>query len=133
MAKYSIAIDNNVFVSKETQELIFTPAKSNSGETLPYGLGWFIQYFGEMKFIWHFGYGAANSTLILKVPEKELTFIILANNYMLSKGSPGIGTDENVMRSEAAQKFLELFVLSDGELPDDSVPLLSFYKFRNVN
>jgi len=43
MAKYDIAIDQNRFVSKETQQLAFTPTVSTKGETLPYGLGWFTQ------------------------------------------------------------------------------------------
>jgi CubicO group peptidase (beta-lactamase class C family) len=41
MAKYDIAIDQNKFLTKETQQLAFTPTVSTKGESLPYGLGWF--------------------------------------------------------------------------------------------
>jgi len=43
VAAYSIAVDQNRFLSPAPQEAVFTPAVSNAGLTLPYGLGWFIQ------------------------------------------------------------------------------------------
>ena len=39
MAKYDIAIDQNKFLKKETQQLAFTPTVSTKGESLPYGSG----------------------------------------------------------------------------------------------
>src|ERR1043166_622128 len=52
MAKYDIAIDQNKFLTKETQQLAFTPAVSTKGEELPYGLGWFTQNYKGTKLIW---------------------------------------------------------------------------------
>ena len=53
MAKYDIAIDQNRFLKKETQQLAFTPMVSTKGEQLPYGLGWFTQNYKGTRLIWH--------------------------------------------------------------------------------
>src|SRR6185369_479773 len=54
MAKYDIAIDQNKFLTKETQQLAWTPAVSTKGGSLPYGLGWFTQNYKGTKLIWHY-------------------------------------------------------------------------------
>jgi CubicO group peptidase (beta-lactamase class C family) len=92
---------------------------SNTGEVLPYGLGWFIHWENDVKIIWHYGYWTAISSLIVKVPEKGLTFVLLANNDMLSRASYGIGIDSNITRSVPAEEFLNGFVFGDAELPTE--------------
>src|SRR5687768_11192378 len=64
MAKYDIAIDQNKFLAKETQQLAFTPAVSTKGESLPYGLGWFTTNYKGTKLLWHYGYWTGNSSFI---------------------------------------------------------------------
>jgi hypothetical protein len=111
MAKYDIAIDQNRFLSKETQQLAFTPAVSTKGESLPYGLGWFTQNYRGAKLIWHYGYWQANSSLILKVPERNMTFIIMANTDNLSRPTDlGAG---DVTSSPVALAFLDTFVFTE--------------------
>lgn len=108
-AKFDIAIDNHVFIRAETQELAWTPFLSNRGRKLPYGYGWFIQQRDEIRFVWHYGYWDCTSTLIVKIPERDLTFIVFANSDRLS--SPfHLGVDSNVRRSPAARAFLDIFV-----------------------
>jgi CubicO group peptidase (beta-lactamase class C family) len=119
MAEFSLALDEDVFFSQETKELMFTPMVSNSGETLPYGLGWFIHWENNLKIIWHYGYWTAISSLIIKVPEKDVTFVLMANNDMLSRASYGIGSDSDVTRSVPAEEFLNGFVFGDAQLPTD--------------
>ena len=118
VAKYSIAIDNNVFLKPETKELAFSPFISNSGEELPYGLGWFIYKESGLRIIWHYGYWTANSSLIIKVPDKKLAFVILANSDKLSSASNNIGIDGNLRRSIVAGEFLDAFVFGNAALPD---------------
>lgn len=114
MAAFSMAIDEGQFLSSETWDQVFTPAASNSGEALPYGLGWFIQEYQGVKLQWHYGYWTTNSSLIVRAPELGLTFVVLANTQTLS--SPyGLGADNNVMRSAVARLFVEEYVL--GEVP----------------
>jgi CubicO group peptidase (beta-lactamase class C family) len=108
MAKYDIAIDGNVFLDKETQDYVFTPTVSTKGETLPYGLGWFVQDYRGTKFVWHYGYWIGNSSLILKVPERKMTFIVFANTDNLSR--PFRLGDGDVMDSIMALAFLKAFI-----------------------
>jgi CubicO group peptidase (beta-lactamase class C family) len=111
MAKYDIAIDQNRFLTKETQQLAFTPTVSNKGERLPYGLGWFTQDYQGMKLLWHYGYWTANSSFILKVPVRNLTFITMANSDNLSRPTDlGAG---NALSSPLGLAFLKTFVFPE--------------------
>lgn len=111
MAKYDIAVDQNRFLTKETQRLAFTPFTSTKGEALPYGLGWFTQDYKGTRLIWHYGYWTGNSSLILKVPERNLTFIAMANTDNLSRPTD-LGSGD-VLSSPVALAFLETFVFPD--------------------
>ena len=116
VATFSLAIDNGAFLEPETWDSVFTPAVSNTGETLPHGFGWFIHYHEGAKLEWHYGYWDSNSSLIVRAPEKGMTFVVLANTNMLSRPY-GLGLDSNVMRSDVARLFVEPFVVGDGPLP----------------
>jgi len=108
LAQFDIAMDRNLIVSEESKAAMFTPAISNSGKPLPYGLGWFVQYHKDVKLVWHYGWAPkAYSSLILKVPEKELTLILLANSDGAS--APFRLGAGNVLRSPFAVAFLNLF------------------------
>jgi len=108
MAKYDAAIDQNRFVTKATQQLAFTPAISTKGEKLPYGLGWFTQDFRGTSFIWHYGYWVCNSSLILKVPGSNITFIAMANTDNLSRPTD-LGRGD-VTTSPVGLAFLKTFI-----------------------
>jgi CubicO group peptidase (beta-lactamase class C family) len=119
MAKYDIAIDQNKFLTKETQQLAFTPTRSTKGEELPYGLGWFTQNYKGTKLIWHYGYWTGNSSFILKVPERNLTFIIMANSDNLSRPTD-LGSGD-ALTSPVGMAFLKTFVFPEkfGEIMPD--------------
>jgi CubicO group peptidase (beta-lactamase class C family) len=111
MAKYDIAIDQNKFLTKETQQLAFTPFVSTKGENLPYGLGWFTQNYKGTKMLWHYGYWTGNSSFILKIPEKNLTFIAMANTDNLSRPTDlGAG---DALSSSIGMAFLKTFVFPE--------------------
>jgi hypothetical protein len=68
------------------KEQMFTPTISTSGVELPYGIGWFTQEYDGTRMIWHYGWQpSCGSAFILKVPEENITFIILANSDNLSR------------------------------------------------
>ena len=135
MAKYDIAIDQNKFLSKETQQLAFTPTVSTKGETLPYGLGWFTTNYKGTKMLWHYGYWTGNSSFILKVPEQKMTFIIMANSDNLSRPTDlGAG---NALSSAVGMAFLKTFIFPEkfGEtIPEInwSAPVAELKKQLNV-
>jgi CubicO group peptidase (beta-lactamase class C family) len=121
VSAFSIALDNDVLLTPASRELMFTPFVSNSGKELPHGLGWFVDNNEAVKVIWHYGYWDSYSALIMKIPERELSFVILANSNRLSSASQGIGTDEDVNHSVVAQEFLNAFVYGIAQLPDESI------------
>jgi len=122
MAKYDIAIDQNKFLTKETQQLAFTPAVSTKGESLPYGLGWFTQNYKGTKLLWHYGYWTGNSSFILKVPEQNITFIIMANSDNLSRPT-NLGAGD-ALSSPVGMAFLKTFIFP-GKF-GESIPEISW-------
>src|SRR5262249_47906648 len=122
MARYDVAIDQNRFLTKETQQLAFTPMVSTKGEKLPYGLGWFTQNYKGTRLIWHYGYWTCNSSLILKVPDSNITFIPMANTDNLSR-STGLGAGD-VTSSPVGLAFLKTFIFP--EIYGQSLPQINW-------
>jgi len=86
LARYDIAIDRRVLLKKETQEKAWTPFVSNGGQRLPYGLGWFVTDYHRLKLVWHSGqWGTGFSAMYLKVPEKHVSVVMLANSEALAE------------------------------------------------
>lgn len=85
LAAYSNAIDEKQFLKPETWEQIFTPFVTPKGKTIQYGLGWFIKEYNGQKVVWHTGWWFGYSSLLVKIPGKDLTFIVLANSQDLSR------------------------------------------------
>jgi len=108
-AAFDAAIAAHRFLSAEMQARAWTPFVSTSGRSLPYGFGWFVQERRGLRYVWHYGYWDCTSTLIVKVPDRGLTFLLFANSDRLSSPYP-LGVDGNVRRSPAARAFLETFV-----------------------
>jgi CubicO group peptidase (beta-lactamase class C family) len=115
VAQYSMALDRGALISDTSRNLAFTQTVSNSGQPLPYGLGWFVQSQGGVKLVWHYGLWTANSALIIKVPERGLTLILLANSERLTDPYPMAVGD--VMVQPMAREFVNAFVLGSAKLP----------------
>jgi CubicO group peptidase (beta-lactamase class C family) len=114
MLKYVSAFDGNLLLSDSLKEIVFSPMISTSGKTLPYGLGWFIQNKEHIKICWHYGYWTGMSSLMIRVPEKNLSFVLLANSDMLS--SPYPLSKGDIWVSPYAKEFLKSFVLAGAKL-----------------
>jgi len=117
MAKYDIAIDQHAFIKKETQEQAWTPFVSNSGKRLPYGLGWFVMDHHGTRLIWHTGdWGSGFSAYLFKVPEKNLSLIMLANSEALVEHQYAIGEVmvEDAVRNAFVCSFLGVWDLAYG-------------------
>ena len=114
-AAFSMAMDRDAFLKPATKALAWTPTTSPSGEVFPYGLGWFVTDYKGVRVVWHYGYWTASSTLVIKVPAQNLTFVVLANTDGLSAPYPlGAG---KLDASPWARAFLETFVIA--KLPLD--------------
>lgn len=106
-ARYIVALKEGRFLRPDTLAMARTPTKSTKGRDLPYGLGWFVETVGGTRLIWHYGYWDSVSTLVLMVPERDLTFLAFANSDALSRGFD-LG-DGHVVRSPAGAIFLDHF------------------------
>ena len=111
LAKFLIAIDTHVFLKPETQAQSWTPFVSNSGKTLPHGLGWFVQDYQKLKCIWHFGNDPFEfSGTIVSIPDQGLSLILLANSDALSTPFLRSGI---LQSSPFVASFLRLFVFEN--------------------
>jgi CubicO group peptidase (beta-lactamase class C family) len=115
LAAFSMALDRGDVISPSARDAAFTPTMSLDGDTLPYGLGWFSTRYKGERIVWHYGLWTAISSLIIKVPSRGLTFVVLANTDALS--SPyqlGAGRLDS---SPWARAFLDAFVFGTARPP----------------
>ena len=112
LAKFDIALDRNALIGKESQEAMFAPAYSTheGREDLAYGLGWYSQEYMGTRLVWHAGrWPPSTSSLYLKVPDQNLTLILLANTTYLNTPYPmGEG---DVLYCTPALAFYKAFVV----------------------
>jgi CubicO group peptidase (beta-lactamase class C family) len=104
LALFDGRLDGAFFLHRETMSAMWS---RNAG--MPTGLGWFVQNYNGQTLYWQFGNTpGAYSSLILKVPSRRLTLILLANSDGLSAPFPL--QDGDVNASLFARTFLRLFV-----------------------
>ena len=117
LAKLDAALDPGPLAGTSAPGLLqpetLATAWSSSGERggvpSPMGLGWFVQTYKSERLVWHFGYVLNGySSLIVKVPARGLTFILLANGDGLS--APFQLQSGDVTRSLFATTFLRLAI-----------------------
>ena len=115
MLKYAAAYDGNLLLTDDLKAKVFSPTISTtSGKTFPYGLGWFIQEKEGIKLTWHYGYWVGMSSMMIRVPQKKLCFVLMANSDMLSAPYPLANGD--IWVSPYAKEFLKSFVLAGARL-----------------
>jgi CubicO group peptidase (beta-lactamase class C family) len=108
LARYDVDFDQYLLHSPGVGAA-WTNVVSSGGTTLPVGLGWFVQRYNAERIVWHFGLSPDSfSSLLLKVPDRNLTLILLANSDGLS--ATFSLADGDVTRSLFAMLFLRLFV-----------------------
>lgn len=110
LAIYSSAIDSLMLLRPETLDAAWTAGAANDGKALPYGLGWFVEHHEGLKIVYHGGWWPNQfSSLLLKVPEKNLTLILLANNEALSAPNASL-TGSDITASPFVVAFMRTFI-----------------------
>jgi len=105
--RFDAALDAYAIVNASILAEAWTTSLHN-GVATPFGMGWFVQHYQGEKLIWQHGHAPDASSLILKVPGRRLTLILLANSdglsatYSLHEG--------DVTSSLFARTFLRLFL-----------------------
>ena len=107
LANFDRSLDRGELLLVDTLAMAWNPAPDRSGQATPMGLGWFVQFYRGERVVWHFGHVPnAYSSLILKLPAKKMTLILLANSDGLS--NPFQLPAGDVTRSLFATLFLKL-------------------------
>jgi CubicO group peptidase (beta-lactamase class C family) len=108
LARFDAALDDGILLTQDTLQVAWRNGIGRDGLAMPTGLGWFVQTYRSQQVVWHFGHVPnAYSSLIIKLPAKRLTLILLANSdglvapYQLPLG--------DVTRSIFGNLFLRLF------------------------
>jgi CubicO group peptidase (beta-lactamase class C family) len=108
LARFDIALDDNALIGQDLRAVAWTNVTTSGGAPLPTGLGWFVQTHNGERLVWQFGaVGDAGSALLLKVPSRDITLILLANSEGLA---PDTIANGDVTVSLFAKLFLRLFV-----------------------
>ena len=95
----------DVLLRPDTLRRAWTRATPN----LPSGFGWFVQTYNGELVVWQFGQVKdAYSALFVKVPNRGLTFVLLANSDALA--APFARETWDVTASVFARTFLLIYV-----------------------
>jgi len=110
LERFDLALRDGTLLTPSALTTAWTQASGGGGTIpLPTGLGWFVQSYNNEPLIWQFDLTKdAASSMIVKMPGRDLTFIILANSdgltapFSLAKG--------DATTSPFVRTFLRFFV-----------------------
>jgi CubicO group peptidase (beta-lactamase class C family) len=107
-AKFDLALKQGVLIRKQTLDEVWRAPAGPGEQRLPHGLGWFVQTYNGETVAWQFGVGdSASSSLVITLPRRGLTLIMMATSDRLVKPLPLAAGDLTV--SPFARLFLSLF------------------------
>jgi len=108
LARFDAALDADLLWREESRNAAWSQGVNAQNTALPTGLGWFVQTYRNDVVVWHFGFVPnAYSSLIIKLPARDITLILLANSDGLS--APFQLEAGDVTKSLFATLFLRLY------------------------
>jgi CubicO group peptidase (beta-lactamase class C family) len=108
LVRFDNALASDALLARSTRNAAWTQAYAGT-TPLPTGLGWFVQNYHDEPIVWQFGsIRGGHSALIVKAPNRGLTYILLANSDGLT--APFALESGDVTSSIFATLFLRLFV-----------------------
>jgi len=108
-ANFDLAVRNQVLFSKATLAAAWRNPVTANGQLLPHGMGWFVQTYNGEPVVWQYGVDVnASSSLVVTLPNRNITLILLANSDGLAK--PASLSAGDVTVSPFARVFLGLVV-----------------------
>jgi CubicO group peptidase (beta-lactamase class C family) len=109
MARFDLALRQGQLLQPDTLAAAWRAPMGADGRPLPHGLGWFVQTHNGEPVVWQFGMDEnASSALMMTVPGRNLTLILMANSDRLVKPLPLAAGDLTV--SPFGKLFLSFFV-----------------------
>lgn len=108
LARFDRALMHDQLITAASRVSMWQPLRTHTGETLPYALGWFTRIIDGRRYVWHTGlWEERYSALYLKLPEEQLTLILLANSDALRW--PQRVDEAAIERSPFATAFMKAF------------------------
>ena len=111
LAAYTTALDENRLLTPASYREMTSPFICNDGHASGYGLGWFVTDFNGVALHWAYGLGDSDSAILLRVPSRKLSFILLCNSSFAT--SPSRLGGGNPFTSPFVISFLKNFVVSE--------------------
>ena len=115
LALISIALDADQLLKPATREQMLSPTVEINGPSKTYGLGWYVQTYQGERIEWHFGLALGHSSLLIRAPQQELTFVVVANTSRLTASYDMSAAD--IMVTGPGRLFVESFVLGNEPIP----------------
>jgi CubicO group peptidase (beta-lactamase class C family) len=110
LAEFDRALDESWFLLEESRTQAWSARPGGDGTMMPTGLGWFVQQYRGEPVVWQYGLiPDAYSSMILKLPNRHTTIILLANSDGLAV--PFNLSEGDVTKSLFATLLLRMFVL----------------------
>lgn len=109
LENFDLAVKKGIVMRPQWRTLAWTPPVGAGGQPLPHGYGWFVQTYNGGPIVWQFGVSDnASSSMIIHLPQRGLTLILLANSSGLARPFDLSAADVTV--SPFARLFLSIFV-----------------------
>ena len=107
LEQFDLALKKGVLLQPEWRALAWTPPADANGQPLPHAFGWFVQAYNGGRIVWQFGVSDKGSSMLITVPQRGLTLILLANSPGLAR--PFALSAGDVTVSPFARLFLSIF------------------------
>ena len=78
-ALWENAINENILLSNELQEMAFSPGQLSNGSFTEYGFGWMVDIFKGLTHQYHTGSTIGFRTGVERFPQKNLMVLVLIN------------------------------------------------------
>jgi CubicO group peptidase (beta-lactamase class C family) len=109
LGQFVLGVRRGIIVRPETLALAWRAPVGAGGQRMPHGLGWFVQSYNGETVVWQFGVSDnTSSSLMVTVPGRGLTLVLLANSDGLNKPFPLAAGD--LTASPFGRLFLGAFV-----------------------
>jgi len=85
LGRFAAGVERGDLLSGRTTAEMFRPPRGPDGRPLPCALGWFVQVVGGEQVRWQFGQQADASALLVNLPRRRMSFVLLARGERASE------------------------------------------------